>query len=352
MAAHRFSPARSWQRLSGRTRMAFGASAALAAAGVVAARFSTGDRVSVRSAADILSTLDADGTLDGLPFMPEMLDWCGKPFRVLRRVEKTCVDGYPMRSFPENDVVILDGPRCDGGGHDGCKHGCRIFWKEAWLRPVDAGNTTQKVEIGREELRARLKVKSDEHRYFCQSTELYRATGAFSATEKHYLTARIALREIRSGDVPVARILRLLAFWFGQKLRRATGGDHWLQGDLKRTPTQSLNLQPGDIVRVKSRDEIAKTLDQRGRNRGMGICSEMLRCCGSRAEVRYRVDRLIDEKTGLMRELSDTVTLTNILNDESLAEECLCYGQLGDCPRGEVMYWREIWIERVTHDRT
>ncbi|MCW2573774.1 MAG: hypothetical protein JWO88_3832 [Frankiales bacterium] len=352
MEAYRFSPARSWQRLSNRIRTALGASAALAAAGVVAAKFSTGDRVIVRSAADILSTLDADGTLDGLPFMPEMLDWCGKPFRVLRRVEKTCVaGGYPMRSFPENDVVILDGPRCDGNGHDGCKHGCRIFWKEAWLQPVDAGNTTQKVEIGREELRARLKVKSDEHRYFCQSTELYRATGAFRASEK-YLTARIALREIRSGDVSAARILMLLARWFRRKLRRATGGDHWLQGDLKRTPTQSLNLQPGDIVRVKSRDEIAKTLDQRGLNRGMGICSEMLRCCRSRAEVRYRVDRLIDEKTGLMRELSDTVTLTNILNDESLAEECLCYRQLGDCPRGEVMYWREIWLERVTHDRT
>ena len=315
-------------------------------------RFSIGDHVSVRSAADILSTLDADGTLDGLPFMPEMLDWCGKPFRILRRVDKTCVDGYPMRRFPENDVVILDGPRCDGDAHDGCKHGCRIFWKEAWLRPMDAGNATQKFEIGLDELRARLKVKSDEHRYFCQSTELYRATGAFPATEKRYLTARIALREIRSGDVSVARILRLLALWFGQKLRRATGGDGWLHGDLKRTPTQSLNLHPGDVVRVKSRDEIAKTLDQTGRNRGLSICSEMLRCCGRRAQVRYRVDRLIDEKTGLMRELSNTVTLTNILNDESLAEECLCYGQLGDCPRGEVMYWREIWLERVTHDGT
>jgi hypothetical protein len=314
-------------------------------------RFRIGDRVSVRSAADILSTLDADGTLDGLPFMPEMLDWCGKPFRILRRVDKTCVDGDAMRRFPGNDVVILDGPRCDGGAHDGCKHGCRIFWKEAWLRPMDAGHTVQTVDIGREELRARLKVKSDERRYFCQSTELFRATRAFPATQKH-LTARIVLREIRSGDVSVGRTLRLLALWFGQRLRRATGGDRWLHGDLERTPAQSLNLQPGDVVRVKSRDEIAKTLDQRGRNRGLSICSEMLRCCGREAVVGSRVDRLIDEKTSLMRKLSNTVTLTNIRNDESLAEECLCYGQLGDCPRGEVMYWREIWLERVNPDGT
>ena len=43
-------------------------------------RFRAGDRVLVRSPEEILATLDADGTLDGLPFMPEMLDWCGKPF--------------------------------------------------------------------------------------------------------------------------------------------------------------------------------------------------------------------------------------------------------------------------------
>jgi hypothetical protein len=55
------------------------------------------------------------------------------------------------------------------------------------------------------------------------------------------------------------------------------------------------------------------------------------------AQVRHRVDRIIDEQTGLMRELSDTVMLRNIWNSESLTEECLCYGQLGDCPRGEVM---------------
>ena len=58
-------------------------------------KFRAGDRVIVRSPEEILSTLDADGTLDGLPFMPEMLDWCGKPFRVERRAEKTCVDVEP-----------------------------------------------------------------------------------------------------------------------------------------------------------------------------------------------------------------------------------------------------------------
>jgi hypothetical protein len=51
--------------------------------------------VVVRSREEILATLDADGTLDGLPFMPEMLSWCGREHQVERRAEKTCVDVPP-----------------------------------------------------------------------------------------------------------------------------------------------------------------------------------------------------------------------------------------------------------------
>jgi hypothetical protein len=66
-----------------------------------------------------------------------------------------------------------------------------------------------------------------------------------------------------------------------------------------------------------------------------------------RGRVRYRVDRLINEQTGVMRELTGTVALKVMKNSKSLNEECLCYGELGECPRGELMYWREIWLERV-----
>jgi hypothetical protein len=317
--------------------------------------FKTGDRVTVRSAAEILATLDQDGTLGGLPFMPEMLDWCGRSFRIMRRVEKTCVAGHPMRQFPANDVVILDGARCDGNAHDGCKHACRLFWKEAWLRPSEAGATTRRSgqgsETGVEELRARLKVKSDDRHYFCQSTQLLQATRAFPKAGDG-LTLRIAIRELRSGDVSVARMQRLWMRYLVHRLRRAAGRHGWLQGPHKRTPTRSLGLRVGDVVRIRTRDEITETLDNNGRNRGMGICTEMLRCCGGEARVRHRVDRIIDEQTGLMRELSDTVMLSDIWNSESLTEECLCYGQLGDCPRGEVMYWREIWLERAGEKKT
>jgi hypothetical protein len=158
---------------------------------------------------------------------------------------------------------------------------------------------------------------------------------------------RIVLREIRSRDLSVSAVARLFALWVWQRVRRAAAGDQWLRGPHKRTPSESLDLKPGEVVRVKSRARIVETLDQKRRNRGMGICYEVMRCCGGEAEVRYRVDRIIDERTGLMREISDTVALQNMRHDRTIGEECLCFDQLGDCPRGELMYWREIWLERV-----
>jgi hypothetical protein len=316
--------------------------------------YRAGDRVIVRSPEEILATLDADGTLHGLPFMPEMLDWCGKPLRVERRAEKTCVDvaspEYPNRRFAANDVVFLEGARCDGRGHDGCKRGCKIFWKEDWLRPFDSAETsTQTSRTELNEVLSRLKTKSDENRYFCQSTQLCKATESFPGRKKLWML-RIALREIRNGDRSVSEMLKLWVRWSWQRLRRLVHGEQWLRGPHEQTPTVSLGLKPGEVVRLKSRAEIVATLDHRRRNRGLGVCYEMTRYCGGQAEVRDRVDRLIDERTGKMREVRDTVLLSSMHSKTMTLRDpdCLCFDELGDCPRGELMYWREIWLERAS----
>jgi hypothetical protein len=315
-------------------------------------KFFAGDRVAVRLPQEILSTLDSTGTLDGHPFMPEMLDYCGKTFRVHRRVEKTCVDVEPPvesnRRFAKNDVVTLEGLRCDGSGHDGCKRGCRIYWKEAWLRPAEGSETVVPVEeAARAELHARLKVKADEERYFCQSTELLRSTEAFPGRMKPWLV-RIALRQIRQQDVSPWETAKLFVRWLRLRIHRAISGDDRLRGPhTKGTPIAVLDLKPGELVRIKDFDQIVATLDRKKRNRGISLCHEMTRCCGAVAEVRYRVTRLIEERSGKMRELNHSVTLENPSGEPSMCDECLCYGEMGDCPRGELMYWREIWLERM-----
>jgi hypothetical protein len=59
-------------------------------------RFFRGQLVEVRSSAEIAATLDANGKLDGVPFMPEMARYCGNHAakdhaRRIARVLNTCI---------------------------------------------------------------------------------------------------------------------------------------------------------------------------------------------------------------------------------------------------------------------
>src|SRR5271170_2430918 len=87
-----------------------------------------GDWVEVRSRQEIQVTLDQNGRLENLPFMPEMLQYCGKRLRVSKRADKTCqyIVGWSIRRV--TDCVHLELVRCDGTGHGGCEAACLIFW--------------------------------------------------------------------------------------------------------------------------------------------------------------------------------------------------------------------------------
>ena len=49
-----------------------------------------GDIVEVRSKEEILKSLDANGCFEGVPFMPEMFQYCGRRMKVYKRAHKTC----------------------------------------------------------------------------------------------------------------------------------------------------------------------------------------------------------------------------------------------------------------------
>src|SRR5579864_2868603 len=104
-----------------------------------------GDWIEVRSKEEILRTLDRRGRLDGMPFMPQMFQYCGQRFKVYKRAHKTCDTiafnwDSPGRSVA--DGIHLD-LRCDGKAYGGCQAACLVFWKEQWLKPVDgAGDDT------------------------------------------------------------------------------------------------------------------------------------------------------------------------------------------------------------------
>ncbi len=298
-----------------------------------------GDTVEVRKPPEIIGTLDADGSLDDLPFMPEMLEYCGKTFRVTGMASRTCVAfmnaelTLRMAEFRNDDVFFLDGPRCTGFDHDGCDRSCRIFWKAAWLRKVDSRSASSaSCSAGAEELRKRLKTRGDERTYFCQSTQLGKATGDISRTQKFIKLCE----DFRSGACTGADAVMATTRPVAQKII----------GKLKRPPAgarnfshEILNLRPGELVEVRSFIEIEDTLDAQGKNRGLAFVPDMKRYCGMRFRVRRRIERMIHEHSGEMVEVKGTVLLEE--------NTCTYDHTFGGCPRNEFNYWREVWLKRV-----
>jgi hypothetical protein len=304
------------------------------------ARLRPGDLVEVKTPEEILQTLDAKGTLNELPFMPEMLVFCGQKFRISRRAEVTCAsipDMISPRGFKTNDVVTLDGVRCSGAAHDGCQKACAIFWRETWLRKVEDANSQSKADLeGSERLKAHLKTSTNPKTYFCQASELAKVTDILSRWQR----ARKYLSGLRAGNFNAQQMAQDVGIWVYWKVRRMFLGVY-PRGCKKDSPTESLNLQPGEWVEVKSVESIAKTLNESGRNRGLEFFPGMHLFCGGRYRVKGRLDRIIMDGTGEMRRLNNTVLL------EGSTCRCAHLGfGLGGCSRCEFAYWREIWLRR------
>jgi hypothetical protein len=308
----------------------------------ITATLRPGDLVEVKCPSEILQTLDANGTLDQLPFMPEMIEFCGKRFKVSRRAVKVCTSGSgsTMRRFRADDVVLLDGLRCSGADHDGCPKACMIFWREAWLRKIGDAAVQADVDLGgREQLRARLKTSTGPKTYFCQASELWKAANPLSRWERF---AR-CFAEIRAGNCSALEMAQRVGIWLFWRIRRLFLGAY-ARGSNKTTPVESLNLQPGELVEVRSMENIVETLNETAHNRGLWFSPDMRLLCGKQRRVARKIEQLIVDVTGEMRQLRNTVYLEGSF--------CGCaHVAFGGCSRCEFVYWREIWLRR-TSDRT
>jgi hypothetical protein len=317
-------------------------------------QFRAGELVRVRSAEEIQATLDEDGLLDGLPFMPEMTRLCGETFRVRASAHKTCASHGALRSM--DAAVFLEGSHCDGSAHGGCQARCPLFWKDAWLAP--AGNVEPPAERTADERLERKAARSVRLHgrdpragtYSCQATELLAAT-----VRLPYWSIGQYRDDLRSGNLTLGALVpgigvslfnkfQLLTTRFLPPRLRIRGGRRYpnIVGTLTRTPDVRLGIEPGEIVEIRSHEEILGTLDAESRNRGLGFDFDMVPYCGRRSKVLHRVERIIDEATG---------ELVQIRNPCLVLDGVVCRGRYHRfCPRALDSYWREAWLRPVEAD--
>jgi hypothetical protein len=257
-----------------------------------------------------------------------------------------------------------------------------FFWNDAWLKRVEPARPSllwRAVSAGRDarpvggrasdgvrtedELRALTTVEgtsgSADPIYRCQITRLLAATEPLPWWEPMQY-----IRDWSSGNVSLGMLLRngflrmlyrLVIFSKGYRLKvKVYNGFAKLFGEppypytagklTGETPVRQLDLQPGELVRVRSHEEILQTLKGR-KNRGLGFSPEMVRYCGGTYRVHSRVKSIIDEATGKMMSFGNECI---ILDDVICRSECSSRRLF--CPRSIYPYWREIWLERVDED--
>lgn len=330
-----------------------------------------GDWVEVRSAAEIFATLDAEGALANLPFMPEMLQYCGRRFQVFKVAHKACdtVTNWKRIRLMQ-DAVHLKGLRCDGSAHDGCGAACMLYWKESWLKRVPAptpqeaareaaavrrddglniltpaqldvlqrGTRTTKPPAGAAVAPAAAKPAdpaAPTSRYRCQATDL-----VFATTQGRWFRPGPYIRDLTSGNVDLWTFLKFGAIAAINSRRPFPP----IQGRAgAKTPTgEVLNLKVGDWVTVRSKDEILDTLNGRLRHKGLFFDVEMLPFCGGTYRILSRVDRLIDDITGLMREPKSNCFILEGVACGGCRSRARMF-----CPRSIYPYWHEAWLRRA-----
>ncbi|ABA88777.1 hypothetical protein Pcar_1532 [Syntrophotalea carbinolica DSM 2380] len=104
----------------------------------------------------------------------------------------------------------------------------------------------------------------------------------------------------------------------------------------------SLDLKAGDIVRVRSKEQIRQTLDENGRLGGCAFLDEMWQYCGGEYAVVKKMEHFFDEASVKMRKSRDLVLLDGIH----------CSGQgipifKHACDRYCLLFWKEAWLEKV-----
>src|ERR1700722_13972258 len=329
-----------------------------------------GEWVEIRSKEEILRTLDCNGQLDGMPFMPEMFAFCGKRFQVYKRAHKTCDTVFPIRGRRVDDAVHLE-TRCDGSAHGGCQAGCLIFWKMAWVRPPDGGLADDRhfirqppdspTECTQKDVCARSQTEvAGETVYSCQATQLPYAT-----KQLEWWDVRQYVEDYTSGNVGLWRIICGVTYslyhsiiqagiglgpamrWFYDRFHPLWKGTPFPQKsgtipDGETTPALRLDLRPGELVRIKSQEEILKTLNTSNFNRGLYWDAEEVVYCGGIHKVLASVTKIIDEKTGKMQEMKTPCIILDSVACQSRYSKCRMF-----CPRSIYAYWREIWLERL-----
>jgi hypothetical protein len=104
------------------------------------------------------------------------------------------------------------------------------------------------------------------------------------------------------------------------------------------TANHAAEILPGEKVRIRSREEIRKTLDRWGKLEGCAFMEEMASYCGTSQRVLRKVEKFLDERDYLIKKCKGIYILDGII--------CRGTKDFGACDRSCFFFWKEEWLVR------
>jgi hypothetical protein len=99
------------------------------------------------------------------------------------------------------------------------------------------------------------------------------------------------------------------------------------------------DLKPGDVVVIRSENEINSTLDESGKFKGLLAMPEMTKFYGQEHRVFKKINRIMFEATGEMKTIkSPTYLLEGVFCDG---------GNHNRCERSCFLLWKREWLKKV-----
>lgn len=104
-------------------------------------------------------------------------------------------------------------------------------------------------------------------------------------------------------------------------------------------------FKAGDLVRVKSKEEIGATLNHLGRLNGCAFMQDAMEpYCGTVQRVLKPMERFVDERELKVKKAKGLVLLEGVT--------CQGTTTFGRCDRSCLLFWREEWMEKIEEEHT
>jgi hypothetical protein len=271
--------------------------------------FTAGETVRIVPEEAILKSVDPrTKALDGCLFMEQMGDYCGNTYRILK-VVRVFLDERQHRTFePKSPMYLLEGLTCNGRVSEfphRCDRRCFLLWHEQWLGRSDQGPSSR--------LDDRKKPSSSSAGSTRCQLQLYDELGH----KNPWLNEKLQFSIARLGH-------------YRRKIRARL---HTRNHAAARVQIPRDEIRSGDLVRVRTAEEIKGTLDRRGQTGGCGFAGPMYRYCGKEFRVVEKVDHFFDQARERFCKCKDLFLLEGAYCDS--------------CDRNCFYFWHINWLGKV-----